>query len=198
MASTRTGSLESFSDCTTVDSTDRLGRPDDPERRAYRKGVTVDRRSLLPWRSGHAALRLSAADPAFDVQLLQTAASIENVLVSAYDALLGQPLFSGTTANATLRGWAVAFRDQHADHARACNDIAVRLGGKAQTAQNPALGQVLNRARPGLGDPAAALALAVQLESASSQTYQNDVGLLGDLNARRLAGSILCVEAQHV
>src|SRR5437016_10126761 len=110
MASTSTASLESFSDCTTVDSTDRRGRPDDPERLAYRNGVTVDRRSLLG---------LSAADPAFDVQLLQTAASVENVLVSAYEALLGQPLFSGTTANATLRGWAVTFRDQHADHARA-------------------------------------------------------------------------------
>ncbi|MGH9277756.1 MAG: ferritin-like domain-containing protein, partial [Acidimicrobiales bacterium] len=137
------------------------------------------------------------ADPAFDVQLLQTGASVENVLVSAYEALLGQPLFSGTTANATLRGWAASFRDQHADHARACNEIATRLGGRPQTAQNSVLAQVLTRARPNIADPVAGFDLVIELESASSQTYQNAVGLIGDLNARRLAASIMCVEAQH-
>lgn len=138
------------------------------------------------------------ADPAFDVQLLQTGASVENVLVSAYDAVIGTPLFSGTTANAVLRGWVVAFRDQHADHARACNDLAGRLGGGPQAGLNPALSQVLSRARAGVGDPVTAFELLVELESASAQTYQNTVGLIGDLNARRLAGSIMCVEAQHV
>lgn len=137
------------------------------------------------------------ADAAFDVQLLQTGASVENVLVSAYDAIIGTPLFSGTTANAVLRGWAVSFRDQHADHARACNDLATRLGGRAQPGLNPAMAQVLSRARGGVGDHVAAFELLIELENASAQTHQNSVGLIGDLNARRLAGSIMCVEAQH-
>jgi len=131
------------------------------------------------------------------VQLLQTSASVENVLVSAYDAVIGMPILSGKDANPALRAWVVAFRDQHADHARACNEIAGRLGGKSQTAQNPGLAQVLNRSRPNLGDLLASLDTLVDLETASVATYQNAVGLLGDLNARRLAASIMAVEAQH-
>lgn len=131
------------------------------------------------------------------MQLLQTGASIENVLVSAYDALIPTRLYSGATANPILRSWAVSFRDQHADHARACNEIASRLGGEAQTNLNATLAQVLSRARASLSDPVSGFDLLIELEAVSAQTYQNAVGLLGDLNARRLAASIMSVESQH-
>jgi len=140
----------------------------------------------------------AAADPAFDVQLLQTAASIENVLVSTYETLLALPLLSGPNANPVLKVVFTIARSQHADHATACNDIATKLGGRRQDSPNPGLAQVVTRARPASSDLGGAIDLALQLESASAQTYQNEASLLGDLNARRLAASIMGVESDHV
>ena len=136
------------------------------------------------------------ADQATDVQVLQTAASVENVLVSTYETLLALPLVSGQNANPFLRTLLSAARDQHVEHASACNDIATKLGGRAQTGTNPGLAQVANGARP--TDLATVVDLALRLETAAAQTYQNDLGLLGDINARRLAAGIMGIEAEHV
>lgn len=166
--------------------------------RAYRTAVTADRRLFLGLFTGRGVVT-AAADQALDVQILQTAASIENVLVSTYDTLLGLPLFTGPTANTLLRDMLSTARGQHAEHATACNELATRLGGRAQTGPNAALAQTVTRARSaGLGELGAAVDLALQLETASSHTYVLDIGLLSDLNARRLAGQILGVESEHV
>jgi hypothetical protein len=163
----------------------------------------LDRRALVVGLAA-AVLQLGAgrarasADPAFDIQLLQTAASVENVLVSTYETLLAVPFLSGPNANLVLKAMLTTARAQHSDHASACNELATRLGGGAQNAPNAGLSQVVARARPGSSDLGAAVELALQLEIASAQTYQNHVGLLGDVNARRLAASILGIEAQHV
>ncbi|MDQ4097948.1 MAG: ferritin-like domain-containing protein [Actinomycetota bacterium] len=165
--------------------------------------AVVGRRALTVG-LGAALLQLGAgrtratADPAFDIQLLQTAASVENVLVSTYETLLAVPLLSGPNANPVLKALLTTARAQHGDHATACNELATKLGGGAQNGPNPGLAQVVNRARPGSSDLGATVELALQLELASAQTYHNHVGLLGDLNARRLAASILGVESQHV
>jgi hypothetical protein len=137
-------------------------------------------------------------DQAFDVQLLQTSASVENAIVAAYDALLALPILSAPTANAVLRAAVTTARAHHADHATACNSITTKLGGKAQTGANGALSQVAAKAKPTLTDLAPTLDFALQLETVAAQTYQNVVGLLADVNGRRLAASILGVEAQHV
>ena len=163
------------------------------ERRAVTIGVGAALVGLFT-----AGARAAAADPAFDVQLLQTAASIENVLVSTYETLLALPLLSGANANPVLKAVLTIARGQHADHATACNDIATKLGGRRQDGPNPGLAQVVSRARPSSSDLGAAIDLALQLETASAQTYQNEVSLLGDLNARRLAASIMGVESDHV
>lgn len=152
--------------------------------------MTVDRRGLF---------RLfAAADQALDVMLLQTGASVENVLVATYDVVLGLPTFNGPTANTALRTVLLAARARHIEHATACNDLAGRLGGRPQTAQNPAVAEMVNQARPGLADLANALDLAARLESTSLQTHQHAIGLFVDVNARRLAATIMGVEAQHV
>jgi hypothetical protein len=142
--------------------------------------------------------RAAAADQALDIQVLQTAASVENVMVSAYETMLSLPLFSGPAANPALKTLLSTARDQHVDHAKACNEIVGKLGGRAQTGANPALAQAVSQQRSRLSDLGAAIDLALQLETAAAQTYQSDVAALGDLNARRLAASIMGVEAQHV
>lgn len=173
-----------------------LGRAASRPRRAYGTAVTADRRLFLHLLGG-GGLWTAAADQALDVQILQTAASVENVLVSTYDTLLGLPLFTGTGANLVLKDLLSTSRGQHADHASACNEIATRLGGRAQTGANATLAQTAARAR-GATDLATVVDLALSLETASTHTYTLDLGLLTDLNARRLAGQIQSVEAQHV
>ncbi|MFN2503076.1 MAG: ferritin-like domain-containing protein [Acidimicrobiales bacterium] len=163
----------------------------------------LDRRQLLQAGvAGGTLLRFlhaepAGADQALDVQILQTSASIENAAVSAYDAVLALPLLTGPTANAALTSLFVGARNHHVDHARAFNDAAGSLGGKAQTAPNPALGQI-GRERSRLTDLATVLDLAVELETAAAQTYQSNVAAIEDLNARKVSASIAGVEAQHL
>jgi hypothetical protein len=164
----------------------------------------VGRRQLLgAGVAGGALLHLSrvapaAADQALDVQILQTAASIENVAVTAYDTILALPLLTSPAANATVKAVLTGARAHHADHALAYNDLAGKLGGKAQSGSNPALAQVVNRERARLAELGGVIDLAVQLETAAAQTYQANLASLADVNAKRLCASILAVESQHM
>jgi ferritin-like protein len=145
-----------------------------------------------------AALAASAtADQALDVQMLQTAASIENVAVAAYDAILGLPLLTGSVATPALKQFLNAAHAHHIDHARAFNDAATKLGGRAQTGSNPGLAAMVSQERARLGDLASVVELALTVETTAAQTYQNNVAAFTDANARRLSASILGVEAQH-
>lgn len=154
----------------------------------------MDRRGFLATLAGTVR---GAADQALDVQMLQTAASVENVLVSAYDTILGLPSFTAPTANGVVKNLFVAARDHHTQHAAACNELAQALGGRTQTGANAFLAAAVTRARAALADLAGAVELALELEQTAAQTYQFDLGLLADVNARRMAGSILGVECQH-
>ena len=138
--------------------------------------------------------RPASADQAFDVQMLQTAASIENVLVTTYESALSLPLLNNP-GTSKLRDMLVAARNHHSDHATAFNETAGRLGGRSQTAPNPSVAQAAARGR--LGDLSQILDLTHELETVAIHTYQNNVGLLEDLDARKLTASILSVEAQH-
>ena len=138
----------------------------------------------------------AAADPADDVRIMQAAASVENALVSAYETLLALPLVTGQNANPYLRTLLSAAHGHHVDHASACNDMATKLGGSAQTRPNPGLAQVAGDART--TDLGSVVDLALRLETSAAQTYQNDLGLIGDLNARRVAAGIMGIEAEHV
>lgn len=154
-------------------------------------------------RSGHAGRRsflslraLAQPDQSFNIQILQTSASIENALANAYDTLLGLPVLAGTGANPVLKSLISNAYRQHTDHATACNDLASRLGGRAQNGANATVAQIGTRARA--GDLASVIDVALQMETIAAETYQNHVALLTDVNARRLAASILHVEAEHV
>ena len=159
--------------------------------------MPADRRAFLSLLSGR-PFATAAADQALDVQLLQTAASVEIAMVGAYETFLGLPIFTVASANPVVKGLIATARTQHTEHAAAYNAVVAALGGKAQTAANPSMAQTITRARPGLTDVGPAVELALQLETIAAQTFQNDLGLLVDVNARRLTASILAVESQHV
>ncbi len=160
----------------------------------------MDRRAFLSLTNGRtlAVAAATAADQALDVQVLQTAASVEYAMIGAYETMLGLALFTSNSANPVLKNLLTTARAQHTEHAGAYNAIATALGGKAQTGANSNLAQAVTRAKAGLTDIGPAVELALLLESTAAQTFQNDLGLLTDVNARRLTGSVLAVESQHV
>ena len=94
------------------------------------------------------------ADKAMDVQMLQTAASIENLAVATYDTALTLDFIGGGSANAVVKAFVQKTKEQHQQHAEAFNAAATRLGGKAQDQPDPVLLDVVNNAKPSLTGPA--------------------------------------------
>jgi hypothetical protein len=137
------------------------------------------------------------ADKTMDVQMLQTAASIENLAVATYDTALTLDFIGGASANAVVKAFAQKTKEQHQQHADAFNAAATRLGGKAQDQPDPVLLGVVNNAKPSLTGPAQVVDLAIELEDGAAQTYVANTGTYSNKNARSVAASIMGVEAQH-
>jgi hypothetical protein len=149
-----------------------------------------------------AALQGVFSSPAFaasatDVQILQTAASIEVLAVATYQTALTLPFIGGTSANPVVMAFSIMTMQQHQQHLAAFNSAVTTLGGKAQTNPDPALLKVVNTAKPGLTGPGPVVALALELEQGAAETYVADVAALSDANAKKVSASIMGVEAQH-
>ena len=147
-----------------------------------------------------AALLVSPAfaNKAMDVQMLQTAASIENLAIATYATALTLDFIGGASANPVVKAFVQKTKDQHGDHLQAFNAAVTRLGGKAQDQPDPVLLGVVNNAKPGLTGPAQVVDLAIELEDGAAQTYVANTGAYSNKNARSVAASIMGVEAQHV
>jgi len=198
---------------TTVDALDEMvelnheGAPVS----AARTPVSTDRRSLrsaitfgggvLAAAGVVAALDAVSASPAFgaspDVQMLQTAASIEVLAVATYKTALTLPFIGGSSANPVVKAFATTTMEQHSQHLAAFNAAVTRLGGMPQTNPDPALAKVVQAAVPGLTAPGPVVALALELEQGAAETYVADVAALSDANAKKVTASIMGVEAQH-
>ena len=191
-------------------STDEAGPPGIGPA-AARRDAGVDRRHVL---LGGAALvtgcagagpaigRLlgtpAYADRALDVQMLQTSAAIENLAVELYDAALELPVVGGERAQPLVRDFFTRTRDQHADHAQAFNAALTQLGARTQGNADPALRDLVARARSGATDAGRAVDAAIAVETAAAATFQSNAAALDDLDARRVTAAIGGVEAQHV
>lgn len=139
------------------------------------------------------------AASATDVQILQTAASIEVLAVATYNVALTLPFIGGSSANQVITGFAKTTMAQHQQHLAAFNAAVTGLGGKPQTNPDPVLLQVVNNAKSSLTSPLAVVNLALELEQGAAETYVKDVGLITSSNksARSTVASIMGVEAQH-
>ena len=148
------------------------------------------------------ALETLFASPAFaasatDVQILQTASSIEVLAVSTYKTALTLPFIGGASANPVVKAFATTTMQQHHQHLDAFSAAITGLGGKAQANADPVLAKVVAAAVPGLTSPGPVVALALELEQGAAETYVADVAALSDANAKKLTASIMGVEAQH-
>lgn len=148
-----------------------------------------------------AALLATMNTPAFgdqsmDVQMLQTAASIENLAVATYGVALTLPFVPSLPK--AVQTFVTTTKQQHTDHAAAFNAALTQLNAKTQSQPDPVLLTVVNNAKPGLTGPGPLIDLAIQLEMGAAETYVADVSVYRDANARKVTASIMGVEAQHV
>jgi Ferritin-like domain len=175
--------------------------PED-ERRHALVGALPTRGILAAAGLGTAMVALLArpafADKTMDVQMLQTAASIENLAVATYGAALSLDFIGGASAIPVVKTFVEKTRDQHKEHGDAFNAASTRLGGTKQDQADPVLLEVVNNAKPGLTSAAAVVDLALELETGAAATYIVNVGAYSATSARGVAASIMGVEAQHV
>ena len=146
----------------------------------------------------------ASASSSSDVQILQTAASIENLAVATYKTALTLPYIGGSAANPVVTKFAQVTMGQHAQHADAFNAAVKHLGGKAQTQARPRVrpggqqgGRQSERRHRGprcLG----VVGLALELENIAAETYVKDTTLAKSTTNKALFASIMGIEAQHV
>jgi len=169
-------------------------------RESLRDLVALGAGALAAGGLGRAVLRFFDT-PAFakespDIQIMQTAASIENLAVSTYDAALGLPFMAGVPV--LVKTFMMKTKDQHAEHGRAFNATATRLGGAAQNGPDPELKKVVDAKLPTLKAPGDVVDLAITLETGAAQTYVANTAALNDVDARKVVASVMGVEAQHI
>jgi uncharacterized protein YbjQ (UPF0145 family) len=159
--------------------------------------------------AGGAALVGLLASPAFassslDIQVLQTAASIENLAVATYKTALTLPYIGGSAANPVVTKFAQVTMGQHVQHGDAFNSAIQHLGGKKQSKPDSAFVPVVNKAVKGLSGATAAqgalgvVGLALELENIAAETYIKDSTLVKSTSNKALFASVMGIEAQHV
>jgi hypothetical protein len=131
-----------------------------------------------------------------DVQILQTASSLEILAVATYGAALTLPFISG--GNPVVLKFAQTTMSQHNEHNLAFQAQTKALGGTAQTNPNPKYGPVVEAAKPTLKTPADVVKLAATLEQVATETYLSDLNMFTDTKSKALMASIMGVESQHL
>ena len=140
--------------------------------------------------------RPASADTALDVQMLQTAVSLELLAVATYGAALTLPFISG--GNPVIVTFAKTTMSQHDEHRQAFSAQIKALGGADQTATNPKYTPIVEAAKPTLKTPADVVALAATLEQVATETYLADLNMYTDVKSRVLMASVMGVECQHL
>ena len=138
-----------------------------------------------------------AASSSMDIQILQTAASIENLAVATYGVALTLPFIGGGSANPVVKAFVMKTKAQHEDHAMGFNAAAKGLGGKEQMDPDPKYLKVVNKAKPTLTDAGKVVGLAIALEDVAAQTYTDNVSSVSTSELRQQFAGVAGVEAQH-
>jgi rubrerythrin len=136
------------------------------------------------------------AAEALDIQMLQTASSLERLAVNTYQTALTLPFIKN--GNAVVVKFAQTTMRQHDEHRKAFQAQTTTLGGKPQDAPNPTFGQVVTKAAPGLKAPIDVVNLAAKLEKVATDTYLVNLTMFEDMKSKEIMGSVMGVEAQHL
>ena len=149
------------------------------------------------------------ADTALDVQILQTASSLEALAVATYGVALGEgpdkanaPAAKAVaginvpSAKATVAAFAKETQRQHSEHKKAFQAQTTTLGGKIQDAPNAKFLPVVGSAD--LSTPAKLVDFAATLEKVATDTYLLNLTMLQDQRSKGIMASVMAVESQHL
>ncbi len=149
------------------------------------------------------------ADTALDVQILQTASSLEALAIATYTIALGEgpdkagapaaKAVAGITvasAKATVGTFAMETRRQHTEHKKAFQAQTSTLGGKVQDSPSPKFLPVVMSAD--LSTAPKVVDFAATLEKVATDTYLLNLSLLQDQKSKGVMASVMAVESQHL
>jgi hypothetical protein len=142
------------------------------------------------------AVTPAGADTALDVQILQTASSLEALAVAAYELALA----AGTdrALNGTVTTFLTDTRRRHDTYKKAfqARTTALDRNAQIQDAPNPKFLPALTDADLSTADKV--LDLTGRLEKVAVDTYLRNLTELADAPTRSLMASVMAVEAQHL
>lgn len=138
----------------------------------------------------------AAADEALDIQILQTASSLESLAVATYGAALTLPFIKD--GNAVIVTFAETTMSQHDEHKKAFQAQTKALGGVSQDTPNPKYAPVVESAKPTLKAPLDVVKLAATLEQVARDTYLSDLSMFEDTTSKEVMASVMGVETQHL
>jgi len=149
------------------------------------------------------------ADQALDVQILQTASSLEALAIATYGIALGEgPMGANAPAAKAVAGIAVADAKatvaafaketarQHTEHKKAFQAQTTTLGGKVQDAPSPKFLPTVMSAD--LSTAAKVVDFAAVLEKVATDTYLLNLSLLQDTRSKGIMASVMAIESQHL
>jgi hypothetical protein len=136
------------------------------------------------------------ADKPLDVQILQTASSLEILAVATYGAALTLPFIR--SGNPVVVTFARTTMMQHDEHRKAFQAQTKALGGVEQTQPNPKYAPVVEQAKPTLRSPLDVVKLAATLEEVATDTYLADLSMFEDAESKRVMATVMGVESQHL
>ena len=136
------------------------------------------------------------ADKPLDVQILQTASSLEVLAVATYGAALTLPFIK--SGNPVVVKFAQTTMMQHDEHRKAFQAQTQALGGREQTQPNPKYAPVVEQAKPTLKSPLDVVKLAATLEEVATDTYLADLSMFEDTESKRVMATVMGVESQHL
>ncbi len=142
------------------------------------------------------------ADKNLDIQILQTASSLERLAVNTYNAAVSMNLggIADVTGSAgtTIKAFVTTTVTQHDEHRKGFVAQTTALGGKPQDAPNRKFQAVVDMAVPNLKTPLDVVDLAASLEKVATDTYLVNLGLFEDTKSKEIMASVMGVEAQHL
>ena len=176
------------------------------------------RRSVLAWAAGglaagsvlgHGFGGVAGADAALDVQILQTASSLEALAIATYAAALGEgpegpeapaakalAAIAAPGARATVTTFARDARRRHGEHRKAFQAQTTALGGKVQDGPHPRFLSLVGAAD--LTTAVKLVDLAATLEKVATDTYLLNLSMLQDRRAKEIMAGVMAVTSQHL
>jgi rubrerythrin len=136
----------------------------------------------------------ATGSPVTDIAALRTASSLEILAVQTYQRAIASNIITTATVGAVAKN----FMEQHQQHADAFESATTKAGGQPFTQANPVVSaQVIDPALATVKTENDVVALAYNLESVASQTYQNAIGLMSKATYNSALASVLGVESRH-